>query len=251
MNKQEYLTALEKALRVAGVRDYADIVDEYEEHFEMKTSDGFSEEEIAAKLASPTEIAGQFGEIEKSGDSRLSGIFGKVFTRIFKIVGVVSVDVAVVGPVFLMLYGWIVTFYGMLFTFSLTGVFMAAGLGQLTQNHPYINTPPMPYVCSLFVGISLIALAGLSFVGVDYCRMYVNQMFRKFIRWHKNVIGKKGAVSPPLPLRLVIGAKKRRVLRTMALVSLVVFVVGLVVGLALMMILSGSFEPWHVWGWFM
>ena len=48
MNKQEYLMGLEKALKAAHVRDSADILEEYGEHFDMKLQDGFGEEEIAA-----------------------------------------------------------------------------------------------------------------------------------------------------------------------------------------------------------
>ena len=60
MDKTQYLTELEKALKKRNVAEIAEILSEYETHFRLKREDGFSEEEIVAKLASPTEIAEQF-----------------------------------------------------------------------------------------------------------------------------------------------------------------------------------------------
>ena len=245
MNKQEYISALEKALKTSGVRECGDILEEYEEHFDMKTADGYSEEEIAARLAPPEELAGQFKEIGPSEDGKKGSVINKICTTI----GVVLVDINVFS-IFAMLYGWVITFGVLLISCLALGSFMVAGLGQLTADHPNIHMVPMPYVCSLFVGIALLGLSVLSFIGMVYCAMYINQMVRKFLRWNKNILGKKGSVSPPLSMRLMLNAKKRRTLRTMTLISLVVFAVAFIVGLGLMMILSGSLEPWHVWGWF-
>ena len=60
MTKLEYLTALQTELRKKNVVDVDDIVTEYEQHFLFKLADGYSEEEIAAKLGAPEQIAVQF-----------------------------------------------------------------------------------------------------------------------------------------------------------------------------------------------
>jgi len=245
MNKNDYLFELEKALREAGVRDCEDIIEEYAEHFKMKTADGYGEEEIAARLAPPEEIAGQFREFGHQGVSKTGGMAVRIFTTI----GVVFSDV-IAAPILIVLYLWVITFGVFALVCAITGVTLAAGLTQLSVGSSYINIPPMPYICSLFIGITIFALAVISAVGTENCRLYVTQLLKKFVRWNKNLLGKKGPVSPPLPLHPWITARKRRVLRMMALISLVTFIIALIASIGSMIIEARSIEPWHVWGWF-
>ena len=56
MTKHEFITRLTNELHKRNVADSADIVEEYEQHFAFKLVDGYSEEEIAAKLGNPEEL---------------------------------------------------------------------------------------------------------------------------------------------------------------------------------------------------
>ena len=109
--------------------------------------------------------------------------------------------------------------------------------------------PDMPYICALLLGISLLALAVMSVIGTEYCRLYITQIVRVYARWHKGVCGKSD-VSPPLPMHPVMNPKRRRIMRSIALIAIVVFAVAFIAGLGSMMIASGSIQPWHVWHWF-
>ena len=64
MTKHEFMARLASELHKRNVADAADVTQEYEQHFAFKLADGYSEEEIAAKLGSPEELAAQF---ESSG----------------------------------------------------------------------------------------------------------------------------------------------------------------------------------------
>ena len=57
MTKQEYLAQLKNELKHNDISDEDEILSEYEQHFAFKLADGFSEEEIAAKLGAPAQIA--------------------------------------------------------------------------------------------------------------------------------------------------------------------------------------------------
>ena len=57
MTKQDYLTALHQELNKNAVADAEDVVSEYEQHFQFKLADGFTEEEIAAKLGAPAQMS--------------------------------------------------------------------------------------------------------------------------------------------------------------------------------------------------
>lgn len=60
MRRNEFIETLKENLERNGVRDTGDIIEEYEEHFAFKLADGYSEEEIAAKLDDPKAIAAQY-----------------------------------------------------------------------------------------------------------------------------------------------------------------------------------------------
>ena len=50
MTRHEFITTLSQELEKRNITDAYDIVEEYDEHFEFKLADGYSEEEIAARL---------------------------------------------------------------------------------------------------------------------------------------------------------------------------------------------------------
>ena len=54
MKKTEFLNKLREELEKRNVADAADILEEYEQHFDLKLADGFFEEEIAARLGMKT-----------------------------------------------------------------------------------------------------------------------------------------------------------------------------------------------------
>lgn len=57
MKKNEFMTKLVDELKKRGVEDADDVAAEYEQHFAFKLADGYSEEEIAAKLGDPAALA--------------------------------------------------------------------------------------------------------------------------------------------------------------------------------------------------
>jgi len=236
MNKHEYLDKLEKSLRAAHVQDCADILGEYAEHFELKLQDGYSEEETAAKLAPPQDIADQFARINSIGNKQ-QGI------KLVLSVGLTLLDICV-GAFFVSLYAWVIA----LGAFAIA----AAGLGfcVVTGISLWSIIPQMPYVCALFAGFVLLALAVLSAVGMEYCRLYTTQLLKIYVRWHKVVLGDDRCVSPPLAIHPQMRPKKRRFTRNIALISFVVCAVCCIVWYISMVIAAGALEPWHIWQWF-
>ncbi len=67
MTKNEFMTQLASELRKRNIADVADVVDEYEQHFAFKLADGYTEEEIAARLGDPVAVAAQFGAVAAVG----------------------------------------------------------------------------------------------------------------------------------------------------------------------------------------
>jgi len=238
MNRKEFIDTLSKKLRDNNINDIDEIIAEYEEHFDFKLADGYSEEEVAAKLGSPEEIAMQYtpGNVEKkAGGKKAIVITGLVFADIF------------VGAFFALLYAWI----AVIGAFSIASAVI--GLCYITGLNVYSLIPPVPYYwCSVAYAVMFLALAVLSGVGTIYCVSYCRQLMRAYGRFHKNCIASASgkAVLPSLATHPQFSPRTNRVLRSIALISLAVFAATFVLGYILSALAAGALEFWHEWNWF-
>jgi hypothetical protein len=186
MTKNEFLSKLESELKKNGIEDVDDIMGEYEEHFAFKLADGFTEEEIAAKLGKPAELAAQF-ENEKPGEKRggrkLATVIGLVFTDFFAYVC-----------------------FAMLWAFEAAMAAATAAIGTLSvclllglNIHSWI--PAMPYWCGAIFGLCFAALTILAAVGCIYVAAYLRQLMRSFARFNHNSMAAASGrpVLPPVP----------------------------------------------------
>lgn len=238
MTKNEFMTRLMNELRRRNVADAAEVAEEYEQHFAFKLADGYSEEEIAAKLGAPEELAAQFADVPQAGAKRsavltwLWLVWADLFFGIF--------------AALLLAFGAVQA--ACVLSFGLTGVCLIADLGAL----PFVSLPSMPYWCGAILGLSLLALCVLSVIACIWYFAFCRQLFRSYGRFHQNTLAQSrgGAVLPSLPIVPQFAPKKKRRLRTMALVSLLLFAVCFVLGYAACTLSAGSFQFWHVWRWF-
>ena len=239
MTKNEFMTRLASELRKRNVSDAADVAQEYEQHFAFKLADGYSEEEIAAKLGNPEELAAQFEsapQTEKKQSVVLTWlwlVWADLFFGIF--------------AVLLLSFGAVLA--ACVLSFGLTGVCLVGNLGTL----PFVTLPSMPYWCGAILGLSLLALCVLSVIGCIWYFAFCRQILRAYGRFHQNTLAQSrgGAVLPGLPIAPQFAPKKKRQLRTAALIALLLFVVCFVLGYAASALSAGSFQFWHVWGWFL
>lgn len=178
MTRNEYLTRLRTALLEQRVADAEDIVSEYEAHFDFKLADGFSEEEIAARLGAPEALAAQF----ESGAGKPKGA-GKIPT----VIALCFADL-VVFCFFVLLFAWTLV----LAVFACCCIVLAGYLLAGANLHSLI--PPMPYWCGAVFAVALLALGVLSLTGCVYYTAFVRQLLRSYLRWHHNA-------SPRPPVR--------------------------------------------------
>jgi len=75
---------------------------------------------------------------------------------------------------------------------------------------------------------------------------------RSFSRFNHNAMAAASGrpVLPPVPVSPRLPAKRRRVLRQLALISLAVFAASFVLGMLVSMLCAHAVEFWHAWGWF-
>lgn len=241
MNKQDYLSRLNKALKLKNVDEIEEIVAEYEEHFIQKKADGYTEEEIAAKIGSPEEIASQFASIKESGTEPRTGkvvwktglVFSLLFTDLFA------------GIFLIVMYAWVF----ILGIFSLSSAALSLTmLFRPVMPEGFLFIPYIPYFGAALLGITLIALGVLVAVLTAYSGMLTNQLGRVYVRWRKNTL--TGEKYPPLSINPVMQDSSRRRLRNLALITLIIFGVSFVTGYIVLTASAGALEFWHVWNWF-
>lgn len=233
MKRSEYLQSLEHALRANRVEDIEDILAEYRQHFDFKTADGYTEEEVAARLEKPERIAALFANAD-GGLPRKKG-------RAVLIAGLSLADVFVT-LFFIVLFGGVIALGVFSLTLAILGVCLIAG-----QNIAGL-IPPVPYVPALVTGISFAAMAVFSGIGTLSCWLNFAQLIRAYLRWHKNTLSSGNY--PPLTTYATLSNAFRRRLRTVSLVAFVIFGFCFVAGLFLLFAAAG-FQPfWHAWHWF-
>ena len=234
MTKNEYLTQLKNELKKNNIVDMEEIISEYEQHFAFKLADGFTEEEIAAKLGSPHVIAAQFeSEKQKRRHRSGAGVFTKIglaFLALFEVLG------------FILFFAWIIGLGAASFASFATGVCL---VGEISC---FGLLPHMPHLSMLAFGVSFLALTVLLAMATYYCFAYLKQITKASIHWHKKV--SSAATLPSLPWNPQFSNKKRRTLRTILWFSILVFGASSVLSYLVSSLQAGAFEFWHVWGWF-
>lgn len=236
MDKKSFLTELEKTLRMQNIADIESILEEYEEHFKFKIADGYSEEEVAARLGSPTDLARQYSPAEKP--QRTAG-------KAVVVAGLVLAGI-LVTMLFILFFGWVAVLGALTVACATLGVCLIGHLDILSL------LPNIPNPGSAIMGVASLALAVLAGLGTYYCWHYVLQLAKAYIHWHKRCLaaGAGKPLSPPIAKTPQFKPRLRRRLRLATGLALVVFGIGFVLAFIVMALQAGSFEFWHVWGWF-
>jgi uncharacterized membrane protein len=236
MNKTEFINTLTNTLKERKIHDIDEIVAEYEQHFSIKMADGYSEEEIAARLGDPKALGEQFDS--ETNEARTGN-------KAIVVVGLAFVDI-IATALSVLLFTWVIVMGAAAIAFAVAGVCLVGNLNISNL------LPNMPYSVGLLFAATLLALAVLTAVGTAYFGLYARQLVRSYLRWHRNTLATASgeALLPNIPAHPQISAAKNRRMRKTALVALTVFVVTLQAGYIVAALAAGALEFWHVWGWF-
>lgn len=231
MTKNEFLVSFQKELQKRHIPVWEEVLSEYEQHFALKQADGFTEEEIAAKLGAPAELAAQF-EAADEGDKTAS----RPAAHLIRF-GVGAMDV---------LAAWLTVMAAFTAVCAVAGVCLLAG-GNIAG-----LLPAMPRLCAVLGGLMLLALCGLSAVGTVYYAAFLRQLCRAYGRQRSNALAaaRNRAGLPSLPLHPQIKKECRLRLRSASVVLVILFVLFLAACVIASAVSAGSLEFWHAWGWF-
>ncbi len=236
MTKHDFLTALTNALKERQIPDAAEIVGEYDEHFSFRLADGFTEEEIAARLGAPEEIAAQY----EGGEAAPARADAWLVRAGFCVLDLFA------GIFFLVLLACGLVLAAAALTSGAIAVCLVGGL------NPFALIPPMPYWCGVMFGLALAALAVLSAAGCVYYGAFIRQLARCFVRFQHNALAAAAGrpVRPAVAARPSMPRRTARRLYLLTMISLTVFMACLVLGYLAAALSAGSPAFWHAFGWF-
>lgn len=236
MTKSEFISKLSSILEKNQVEDAPEIIEEYEQHFAFKLADGYSEEEIAAKLGDPEQLGMQY-ERGDSQKQRRNPFLTRLALGITEFFG---------GIVFLL-----ITICGVVFSAASVAVAIYGG-SLIIGVRPFDFLPVLPYWCGAVLGVALIALATLGVVGCVRYWSLLHGILLSWKRFRSNMLaGITGEPKlPDLPIREQLSPKVSRRLRTISLLALLAFAVFFVLGFFACWLSAGALEFWHAWGWF-
>lgn len=129
MTRNEFMKKLTEELRRRRVGDAAEVAEEYEQHFAFKLADGYSEEEIAARLGDPAALAAQF-EPQGEPTRRSAGLTRLWLSIVDLFFGILTVFLGAFG----------VVLGACVVAFGATGICLIGGLERL----PMVSLPSMP-----------------------------------------------------------------------------------------------------------
>lgn len=162
MTRAEFLSRLKKGLVGLPTTAAADIVADYEAHFDAGVADGRSEAEVAAALGDPDRLA---RELRAEAGARLwdqqpgaSSAAGAIFA----IIGLGAIDILILLPIVLPLFGALIAVL-------VSGVAVFLGGGFTLVAGPFFDPPGGP----LFAVLLGVGVMGLGVFMTALCAVFV------------------------------------------------------------------------------
>lgn len=211
MTESDFISRLEKELRRLGVVDIDDISDEYREHFACMKDDGHAEEEIAALLGSPEELAGQFATVREAGEAG-----HEVRPMVFRAAAAAALIITA-GLSFILAFAAAALCLGLLAGVDYGGII-----------------PPVPYWCGIVYAIAFALLSVLAAAVMLFC---LSELIGRFSAGSGSWLASPGSRS-----------RLRRIIRTSAISFAACFI--LVYAVSMLSAGSMAFwHAWHWFGY--
>ena len=174
MNRQEFLNELNRELIKQEIDEPEEIIEEFNEHFESKLSEGLTEERIIKKLESPKNIAKEYAEQNTKNED-------KIKRNIIKGIALGCLS-AFIGVIF------VVLFCAVLIIAAFTLACLVFGFCSITTLNIGGIMPAVPAAAGVFAGLALLSLALVSAIGTIFCWLYAVQWVKAYVRWHNNLL---------------------------------------------------------------
>lgn len=188
INKKKFMDELKRNLKGLSKEDREEIIEDYEEHFEIGKKKKRKENEIAKSLGNPKQIAKQAkvellvtkAEDEKSVKNIFRMVFATISLSFFNLVFVVGIFIALLAVIIsLFVTGFAIAVSGIAVMFS--GIFYPA-----ISNYVYFMN--INSLAIVFGGICLTSFGVLFLIGTWYVGKWFYILTVKYVKLNARII---------------------------------------------------------------
>ncbi|UOQ48900.1 DUF1700 domain-containing protein [Gracilibacillus caseinilyticus] len=179
MNKEKFMSALQKSLNKLSEEERNDILHDFEEHFDVGKSEGKTEEEIALSLGAPGQIAKELMATYFLEKVKNTSSTSNIFRAVWAVIGLGFFNIVIVlgpfiGLVAVMVSGW-----------ASGGAFAISPILYLLT---ILINPGSFTFFSLFFTIGLAGLGILLLVGMFYATRFITKLFVRYLHYNVNLV---------------------------------------------------------------
>lgn len=179
MTKDQFLTRLNNSLRKLPAEERQDILQDFEEHFAIGLEEGKTEEQVAASLGSPQQIAKDLAATYHVEQVEATATTGNIFRAVWAVIGLGFFNLVIVlGPFIalgaIIIAGWTTAI-----------AFIASPLLVLINSVIY---PEVFQFFDLFFSLGLTGLGLFIAVGMYFATRAVNNGFVRYLKYNVRVI---------------------------------------------------------------
>ena len=187
MNKKEFLGDLSKYLRGIPREDEQDILNDFEEHFEMGKKEGRSEEDLAKSLGDPKVLANQLRASIMVAQAEKETTAGNITRAVFASLGLGFFNlIFVLGP-FIGILGILAGLFAAAIGITAGGITGLLGTIFSPLFPEYFNLIVNPAV-GVFASIGLICFGVLFFIGDIYLTRGFFRLFIRYIKFNARIV---------------------------------------------------------------
>jgi len=183
MTRSQFLDQLRRGLVGLRPQDVADIIADYNVHFDEGLAKGRSEEEIAQKLGDPVRLARELRAEAQVRAWEEKPSPSNFFAVLFAFIGLAAIDFVVLLPVL----GWLALFA--FITLVLCIVFVICGIVALVSLvHVSQFSSPASGLARFAAGVGLVALGTALAASLTLFAQWVVGLLVKFARLHYKLL---------------------------------------------------------------
>lgn len=157
MTKKQFLSQLDSALKSLPADERQDILQDYQEHFDIGMEKGNTEEEIAASLGSPTQIAKELLAAYHLEKVEATTSTGNILRAMWAVVGLGFLNlIFVLGP--------FIALTGVMFAGWTSGIALVLSPAMVIADaiaHPETFQSFFLFISIMFCGLGLLVTVGM------------------------------------------------------------------------------------------
>lgn len=190
MNKTEFINILSSELNRLSIADSADILYDYEEHFNIGLENGKSEDEIVESLGDPQAIAKQFNVDSMVKQASEASSVGNITRAVFATAGLGLFNlIFILGP-YLGLVGVLIGLFASAFALTLSGVCLLLVTIAAPLAPQFVNLSGVDPTAIVFFSVGLTCLGMLFFMGVITLSKWFFKLTLEYLKMNMKIITK-------------------------------------------------------------